>query len=77
VTEPSGAMVAFPLPPHGRAFEDVRRDGRILRVTWHADDDVVVLSLWRGSRCTGTFRLPVDAVPDLVATLSRGAIGAR
>jgi hypothetical protein len=46
-----------PLHPARRAlFADARGAG--LRVTWHDDADVVVLSLWRDDRCTGTIRLP-------------------
>ena len=33
---------------------------------------MVVLSLWRGGVCTGTFRLPVDEVPDLIDVLRAG-----
>ena len=59
--------------PHGAAtFADPRGDARSLRVRWHHEDDLVVLSLWRGSECTATFRLDVDQVPDLIATLRAG-----
>ena len=43
-----------------------------MRVTWHQDAQVVVLSLWRDNVCAGTFRLPADDVPDLVALLRKG-----
>jgi hypothetical protein len=36
----------------------------------------VVLSLWRGGTCTGTFRIPVADVPGLVAALQDGLAGA-
>ena len=35
----------------------------------------MVLSLWRGSTCTGTFRLPVEEVPDLIDALRDGLAG--
>ena len=61
-----------PLPAAGEVFLDARGDGRALRVSWHAEADVVVLSLWRGGTCTGTFRLPVEDVPDLIDALRDG-----
>jgi hypothetical protein len=60
---------ATPLPASGEAFLDARGDGRALRVTWHPEADVVVLSLWRGRTCAGTFRLAVEDVPALVELL--------
>lgn len=53
-------------------FLDARGGGRTMRVSWHDEAGVVVLSLWRSGVCTGTFRLPVDEVPELVDTLRRG-----
>ena len=35
-------------------------NGRALRLTWHHEADVVVLSLWRDDICAGTFRLDRD-----------------
>lgn len=58
-----------PLPSAGEVFLDDRGGDRALRVRWHPEADLVVLSLWSGSSCTGTFRLPVEQVPDLVETL--------
>jgi hypothetical protein len=37
-------------------FSDARGAG--MRVSWHAEDDLVVLSLWREEICVGTFRMP-------------------
>ncbi len=61
-----------PLPATGEVFLDARGSGRALRVSWHGEVDLVVLSLWHGGTCTGTFRLPVEDVPDLIATLREG-----
>jgi hypothetical protein len=61
-----------PLPAAGEVFLDTRGAGRALRVSWHAEADVVVLSLWTGATCTGTFRLAVEEVPDLVDALRAG-----
>ena len=61
-----------PLPSAGEVFLDARGDGRAMRVSWHAEADVVVLSLWSGGTCTGTFRLPVEDVPDMIDALRDG-----
>jgi hypothetical protein len=45
-----------------------------MRVSWHAESDVVVLSLWSGGTCTGTFRLPVEDVPDMIDALREGLV---
>ena len=34
----------------------------------------MVLSLWSGGTCTGTFRLPVEDVPDLIDALRDGLV---
>ena len=69
----NGAMPpARPLPRTGSVYLDARGDDRALRVSWHDDAGVVVLSLWRGNVCSGSFRLPVDQVPALIDLLRRG-----
>ena len=49
-------------------FLDERGSG--LRVTWHPERDLVVLSVWHDDRCVGTFRLPVQDVPRLSGLLA-------
>jgi hypothetical protein len=67
------AMAAVrPLPAQGSMFVDTRGGGRALRVSWHSEADVVVLSLWRDNVCAGSFRLPVDDVPALIELLRAG-----
>ena len=61
-----------PSPLGAEFFLDPRGDARSLRVRWHHSDGLVVLSLWRGGECTGTFRLPVDEVPVLIEALRAG-----
>ena len=61
-----------PSPLGAEFFLDPRGDARSLRVGWHHSDGLVVLSLWRGAECTGTFRLPVDDVPVLIEALRSG-----
>ena len=53
-------------------FLDARGDDRALRLSWHTEADLVVLSMWRENVCVGSFRLSVDEVPDFIAFLSRG-----
>jgi hypothetical protein len=61
-----------PSPPGAEFFLDTRGDARSLRVRWHHSDGLVLLSLWRGGECTGTFRLAVDEVPALIDALRAG-----
>ena len=63
-------VVAF--PARGEVFADQRGQARALRLAWHAEADVVVLSLWQADRCTGTFRLPLGDVPRFVQSLVDG-----
>ena len=59
-------------PRTGSIFLDPRGEDRSLRVTWHQESQLVVLSLWRDNVCAGTFRLAADEVPDLIALLRQG-----
>jgi hypothetical protein len=63
---------ARPLPETGEVFLDTRDHGRALRLSWHPEADVVVLSLWRDNVCTGSFRLTVEEVPELIDLLRTG-----
>ena len=64
--------VARPLPQTGSIHLDARGTDRALRVSWHHEAAVVVLSLWRDNVCTGSFRLSVDEVPELIGMLRTG-----
>lgn len=57
---------------HGEVFLDARGNGRALRLTWHHEVDVVVLSLWREDVCAGTFRLSSDDVNTFIDALVDG-----
>ena len=46
-----------------------------MRLSWYGDTGVAVFSIWQGGRCTGTFRLPVDELPRMMATLRSGPDG--
>ena len=49
-------------------FLDERGAG--LRVTWHPERDLVVLSVWQDDSCVGTFRMSVQDVPRLSGLLA-------
>ncbi len=51
-------------------FGDARDDGRRMEVSWHPDEGLVIVSLWHGSICRATFRLPVEQAPALIQTLA-------
>jgi hypothetical protein len=61
-----------PIPMLGGVVGDVRGRGRALRVSWHGEDGLVVLSLWDGTRCTGTVRVATGDVPALIEALQIG-----
>ena len=52
--------------------EDVRRNDTYMRVTWHDEAKVFVVSHWDGDVCVAATRIPADAAPDLVNLLVRG-----
>jgi hypothetical protein len=57
-------------------FVDARTPARRMQVTRHPDQALVVLSLWQGGHCTGTFRLRVGDSPALVHALVDGLAAA-
>ena len=64
------------LPVRGDVFLDARDQGRALRLSWHHEVDLVVLSLWRDDTCVGTFQLGKDGVPAMIDALVQGlAVG--
>ena len=60
------------LPRRGDVFFDVRDDGRVLRVGWHPEQGVVVLSTWRHGSCISSCHLARSAVPGLISELVEG-----
>lgn len=66
--------VVLALPVRGDVMLDARGSGRALRVSWHHEGDVVVLSLWHEGVCTGSFRLDRRDVPTLVDALVGGLV---
>lgn len=63
-------VVSMPAP--GGVFLDARGSERALRVTWHHDSGVVVMSFWRDGTCAATFRLDKDDVTPFVDALVAG-----
>jgi hypothetical protein len=63
-----------PLPETGSIFLDARGGDRALRVSWHQDAGMVILSLWRENVCAGSFRLAIDEVPELIQMLQAGLV---
>lgn len=65
-------MAPVRLPRRRDIVLDERGEGRALRVTWHHDVGVAVVSVWRQDRCVGTVRVPAEEVPGLIAVLTEG-----
>jgi len=61
-----------PRQVRGEVFLDARGRGRALRLSWHPEADVVVLSLWRDQVCAGTFRMPHADVAAFIDALVDG-----
>ena len=66
-----------PLSRTGSVFVDARGGDRALRVTWHPEADLVVLSLWRENECAGSFRVQSADVPTLLGALAAGLAPAK
>lgn len=58
------------MPAVGDLFTDRRGDDRRMRVSYHEDRGVVVVSLWSDTVCRGTFQLAAEDAARLVAVLS-------
>jgi hypothetical protein len=60
----------LPLPNLGDVFADVRAEDRGMRISYHRDADVLVISLWSGRTCRATFQLAGGEVSRLSALLA-------
>ena len=65
-------MTPARLPRRRDIVLDERGEGRALRVTWHHDVGIAVVSVWRQDRCVGTVRVAAEDVPGLITVLSEG-----
>jgi hypothetical protein len=61
----------YPMPTVGDLFTDVRGDDRTMRVSYHEHRGVIVVSLWAGTVCRGSFQLAADDAPRLAAVLAQ------
>jgi hypothetical protein len=57
---------------HRVFVEDIRSDGKYLRMTWHPELSGFIVSNWDGDVCVGATRVPVEAAPQLVQLLTTG-----
>ena len=53
-------------------FYDTRGQVRRMGISGHPADSTMVISLWQGDVCTGTFRLPATDAARLISTLAYG-----
>jgi hypothetical protein len=60
----------LPLPSPGDVFTDVRGEDRTMRVSYHQDSGIVVVSLWAGRNCRASFRLARADLARLTAVLA-------
>lgn len=64
-------MDVVALPPRGEWFADAR-DGRALRVSWHPEHAMVVLSTWRDGACVASTQLDPLEAARLIGVLADG-----
>ena len=55
---------------------DTRGPVRRMAVSSHPDRGVIVMSLWQGDTCTGTFRLPLGDGARLICAVADGMVAA-
>ena len=65
-------MTVVQLPERSRWAWDARGDSRAVRVSPHARENVVNLSVWRNDICVGTVRLRPAEAATLVEGLTEG-----
>lgn len=53
-------------------FSDTRSPVRRMGISTHPVDSTIVISLWQGDICTGTFRLPARDAASVISTLAYG-----
>jgi hypothetical protein len=58
------------MPAVGDLFTDIRGGQRTMRVSYHGDRGVLVVSLWAGTVCRGSFQMAADNVSKLIGILN-------
>lgn len=41
-----------------------------MELTWHRDQQIVIISLWQGAICRATFRMPIAEAPSAIRVLA-------
>ncbi len=57
---------------HRAWFYDQRSPARRMSVSAHPDEGIIVLALWQGDRCTGSFRMPLAQAASVISALAAG-----
>jgi hypothetical protein len=66
----SGDMTPLsPMPKVGGVFPDKRDNNRWLRVSWHEDMRMFVISTWHRDQCVSAFQLDAADAPALLEML--------
>ncbi|SCL30729.1 hypothetical protein GA0070624_4132 [Micromonospora rhizosphaerae] len=58
------------MPSFGDLFTDLRGEDRTMRVSYHPDRGALVVSLWSGTVCRGSFRMAAGDVERLLSVLT-------
>jgi hypothetical protein len=53
-------------------IEDLRRDGKFMRCSWHGDRGAFVISTWEGDVCVGAVQLKPRDAARLTVALAEG-----
>jgi hypothetical protein len=64
-----------PLPANGSIFFDPRDSRRSMRVSWHAEAGVFVISMWRDDSCVASFPLAAGEAARFVHTFVSSLAG--
>ena len=65
-----------PIPQQGAVFVDPRDEGRLLRVSFHEQQNLFVLSWWRDGTCLATFHLSPDEAPRMIHAIASSLVSA-
>jgi hypothetical protein len=59
------------LPAHGTVFFDHRDGDRSMRLSWHPEFGLFVVSMWRGESCLGSFQMVPEEAARFVHVVTR------
>jgi hypothetical protein len=69
-----GMGAVSPLPRTGTVLPDATRFGRSLRVSWHKDRSLMVISVWQSDTCVATFHVAATDIAALTGALLEGPL---